>query len=234
MLLAICLVLMGFGQIQMQGYTPAIAAGNAGAAHDCAHGGYANLLRLDGTRFSSVGDCVSYVVHGGIPVDVPPCAVVVGVHGCLVMDHVTLPNVGFVSPTVQGSTITLTGTIRFPTNCSQSACTYESPNALGPGAGVYSIQSSSGALLAYGTFTVTGIRGVSFRDGGGSPENCGPLPTQDSIAANIDLVDILSSTTGSGEITVTNTDGMLVGVSLSSTIAGTYFAGPGSALTIQC
>ena len=45
--------------------TTAQSLGNSNAALQCQKGGYRDLVRTDGTGFRSVGECVSYVAHGG-------------------------------------------------------------------------------------------------------------------------------------------------------------------------
>src|SRR5579862_5430282 len=45
--------------------------GNSAAALLCQQGGYANLMRTDGTLFSNTGQCVSYAAHGGQLVPIP-------------------------------------------------------------------------------------------------------------------------------------------------------------------
>lgn len=53
--------------------TAAYAAddGNSAAALLCQKGGYANLMRTDGSMFSNAGQCVSYAAHGGQLVPIP-------------------------------------------------------------------------------------------------------------------------------------------------------------------
>jgi hypothetical protein len=46
--------------------TAAMAAGNSGNAQACQQGGWQNLVRQDGTGFTSTGDCVSYAANGGV------------------------------------------------------------------------------------------------------------------------------------------------------------------------
>ena len=50
--------------------------GKGGVNHDamaaCKNGGWSELQREDGTRFSNQGRCVSYAVHGGVVVPVVP------------------------------------------------------------------------------------------------------------------------------------------------------------------
>src|SRR5579862_9889612 len=64
---AACLIIAG------PGLTAAYAAdgGNSAAALLCQQGGYANLMRTDGTSFSNTGQCVSYAAHGGQLVPIP-------------------------------------------------------------------------------------------------------------------------------------------------------------------
>jgi hypothetical protein len=56
------------------GVTTANAGGgNSGAAHACQKGGWMNLIRSDGTPFTSEDDCVSYAAQGGTLKPKPTC-----------------------------------------------------------------------------------------------------------------------------------------------------------------
>ena len=47
--------------------TAAAGNGNSDAANACKQGGWANVVRQDGTGFKNQGDCVSYAAQGGVP-----------------------------------------------------------------------------------------------------------------------------------------------------------------------
>lgn len=55
----------GTSSTALTGGQPATQSGNSGAVHLCQKGGYRNLVRTDGTGFSTVGECVSYAAQGG-------------------------------------------------------------------------------------------------------------------------------------------------------------------------
>ena len=48
------------------GTQPTAQSGNSGAAQLCQQEGYRNLVRTDGTGFSTAGECVSYAAQGGV------------------------------------------------------------------------------------------------------------------------------------------------------------------------
>jgi hypothetical protein len=52
--------------------SPGSGSGNSGNAKLCQKGGWQSEYRSDGTRFASVGDCVSYAAHGGTLTSSPP------------------------------------------------------------------------------------------------------------------------------------------------------------------
>ena|SRR5689334_15733904 len=66
-----CAILLGACQGDPTGVrrdlhpTFSVGNGNSDAAHLCQNGGYANVLRNDGTGFTNTGDCVSYAARGG-------------------------------------------------------------------------------------------------------------------------------------------------------------------------
>ena len=64
---AACLIIIGLTGTS----TYAAAGGNSAAALLCQKGGYANLMRTDGSKFSNTGECVSYAAHGGQLVPIP-------------------------------------------------------------------------------------------------------------------------------------------------------------------
>jgi hypothetical protein len=59
-------MVLGLAAVSLPTATAAAPGGNNSAAKACQQGGYASLVRSDGSRFANVGECVSYAAHGGI------------------------------------------------------------------------------------------------------------------------------------------------------------------------
>ena len=65
---AVCLITASAGPT---GVAYAAGGGNSSAASLCQKGGYAHLMRTDGSKFKNTGDCVSYSAKGGKLVPIP-------------------------------------------------------------------------------------------------------------------------------------------------------------------
>lgn len=69
-------VLCGLVLVAVAPVAGAPAGGNSGNAKACQQGGYLTLQRADGTRFSNVGECVSYAAQGGVLMPIPTATTV--------------------------------------------------------------------------------------------------------------------------------------------------------------
>jgi hypothetical protein len=166
---------------------PAIAGGNADAAHACQQNGYLSLHRSDGSSFKNTGACVSYFAHGGTA----GCTVT-ATTGCLVFDNVVMPDLGST-----GHTVTVNAAFSFNSTCNSldpdSPCP-SLPNNYATGGGTYVIRDASGNVVEQGTLTTNDTPGTNEGlDGTGYEDNTG-MATTCAGATNLRAVGIVAST----------------------------------------